>query len=133
MVLIYTANGTAICEQRLVCGKLFIQETRDIEELYGLKSGVGDIESGEVAIDIDRLRDFVKGLLISIDGSNNRTVAVLLGGYIAIAIDILRASGDRCDLPGVVVADPIRGALTEFEMGSNLRAVHQKGPTPKQL
>jgi len=127
MALIFKVGGNTISEQVRPFGLLFVRQSKDVERLFEFSSGVGDIVSDEVTIDTEILWSFIARLLQIIDGSNNRTMATLLGGYIAMAINLLRLAGAKSEFPGIEIASPIRVALAELEGSPNLRP-----PRPKR-
>jgi len=134
MGLNFKANGKTFFQPSRIYGTLFVLHSKHLEELLTrLPSGVSDIVSDEVTIDTEELRTFIKLLLQIINSANNRTLAVLAGGYIAMAIDVLRMAKADAEFPGVDFPAPIRAAVEELERSPVLRSGRPRNPNQQLL
>lgn len=93
MSVLFEHQGALVWDPSLRVATLFLRQIRAIEAALGIVSGLGEIESDEVAVDGEGLRAFVQAAADEIDGSDHGPLRSLLGGPFALAAGLFAACG----------------------------------------
>jgi hypothetical protein len=67
-------------------GQLFFDEVTALERTFGLKSGIQSVLADELEIEPYELNEFVRGVLVALERSNNGPLIALTSGCVQIAI-----------------------------------------------